>query len=508
MSYENPQRAIDTQSAQHLANLQKTISGTFQNVAKTYKAEEAARTKKLNEQAEAIDKIKKDNQNIENNLRNNMAKFGAQNPSLNTDAWIGAIDRVNDIKNRIDLGNESAESVAKLRQELAEIMALPTLGKTMLEDITQGVVGLEDSLENAGEMGGADKYGSSTIIKDLMVWQNLLPGDRRQVIQKNETNGKWEASIVINGNTYTSAQLSNLKRGNSSLVATVPNQTENFDSYTAMLKTKNQQTGEMEFNEGVLGKLDTKNDGNGNIVTFRPINKDFVSNAVGIQIDAALNGMSNVDKAIFYNNRIAKKGIDNKLLSSMSPEDFDNPVNQEKFKEGYTNKWFDANIGKEKIISTEVIKEAEEKSYKQTESSIKRGITKSNLIFDINKLIEKGVGSVNRTNLQNLGQSIGVPIGDGEKRKGSEEVSSYQIPGKDRKSLRINVNDDDATIIKSLLMSKGYSSENVDKQLNIIMEENRKSMKGKGPVNNEFYNKNFTSSDATGAYDELYTINK
>ena len=356
MSYENPTRAIDTQSAQHFANLQNSLVGSFKGIAKNYKEEQAARTKKLNEQAVAIDKIKKGNQKVEDDLRNNMAKFGAQNPSLNSDAWIGAIDRVNDIKNTIDLGNESAESVAKLRQELAEISALPTLGKTMVENMTQGVIGLDDALKNVGNMGGADMYGDSTIIKDLMVWQNLSPGNRKQVIKKNPKNGKWEMSIVVNGNSYTSEQLSNLNKGSSGLVAMVSDQSSNFDNYTKMVRTKNAQTGKPEFAEGVLGDLDTKIV-DGQLITFRPVNADFVKKKAKTEIAAAINNMSPNDKAVFWNNRLTEKGAGNQIIgTSMSAADFDDPAKQQEFVDAYTEKWFTSQVGKEVEISSEKIK--------------------------------------------------------------------------------------------------------------------------------------------------------
>jgi len=356
MSYENPTRAIDTQSAQHFANLQNSLVGSFMGVAKNYKADQAARTKKLNEQAVAIDKIKKTNQNIEDNLRNNMAKFGAQNPSLNSDAWIGAIDRVNDIKNTIDLGNESAESVVKLRQELAEILALPTLGKSMVENMTQGVVGLGDALDNAGKMGGADMYGSSQIIKDLMVWQNQLPGERKQIIKKNPKNNKWEMSVVINGNSYTAEQLNNLKKGDSSLVATVSDQSSNFDSYTGSLKIENKENGELEFKEGMFsGKGKRIDKETGEEVSYNVVDKAFAIKEASEQIDASISVMTADEKAIFWNNRLAKKDSKNQIVGkSMSAEDFDDPENQKEFKTAYTDKWFDSQVGK--VVETSRVK--------------------------------------------------------------------------------------------------------------------------------------------------------
>ena len=314
MSYENPTRAIDTQTGQHLANLQNTISGTFQGIAKTYKAEQEARTKKLNEQAEIITNIKKSNQALEDNLRNKISEFGAQNPSLNTDAWLAAVDRVNDIKNTIDLGTASPKEIAALRQELSEIMALPTLGRTMLENLTQSVVGFDKVLNNVGKMGGADLYSGSTMIEDLRVWQNLSPGERKQVIQKNPKNGKWEASIVINGNQYTSDQLSILTANGEGLIAIVSDQTSNFDNYTNMVKPKDEKTGEAKFRDGVLGPIEYRNTKDGNAESYRVVNKEAIKKTAGIEIDASISVMTASEKAVFWNNILAKKGSGNKII--------------------------------------------------------------------------------------------------------------------------------------------------------------------------------------------------
>jgi hypothetical protein len=405
MSYENPTRAIDTQTGQHLANLQNTISGTFQGIAKTYKAEQEARTKKLNEQAEIITNIKKSNQALEDNLRNKISEFGAQNPSLNTDAWLAAVDRVNDIKNTIDLGTASPKEIAALRQELSEIMALPTLGRTMLENLTQSVVGFDKVLNNVGKMGGADLYSGSTMIEDLRVWQNLSPGERKQVIQKNPKNGKWEASIVINGNQYTSDQLSRLTANGEGLIAIVSDQTSNFDNYTNMVKPKDEKTGEDKFRDGVLGPIEYRDTEDGNAESYRVVNKEVVKKTAGIEIDASISVMTASEKAVFWNNILAKKGSGNKIIvnsedpraRSMSSEDFDDPKNEELFKEAYTDKWIDSRIGAEVILSSKRIETKEltpTQQLAQNKNKEKEKIKKDNYTKAV-KLIDSSKDDLN-----------------------------------------------------------------------------------------------------------------
>jgi len=376
MSYENPTRAIDTQSAQHFANLQNSLTGSFLGIAKNYKADQAARTKKLNEEATAIDKIKKGNQIAEDNILTEMYKKGTKAPGLNMDVWIKAIDRYNDIKNRIDLGTEDAETIAKLRQEAAEIRALPTTAVGAIQTFTEGTVDLEKSLDNVGKMGGADQYGNSTIIKDLQTWMGKSTGERNQVVEKNKAGTGWDVDIIVNGNRYTSEQLNNLKRGNGELVATVPNETKNFDNYTALLKGKNADTGKIEFSKEVFGDAVTREE-DGYLVSYKPVNKDFIKEKVGDEIDGAIAAMSNSQKAIFYNNIIAKRGQNDKLIDeSMNAESFNDPENQKLFREGYEDKWFSANVGEEQVLSRVKIPAEKELTHNQKLAAAKNAANK------------------------------------------------------------------------------------------------------------------------------------
>jgi hypothetical protein len=471
MSYENPTRAIDTQTGQHLANLQNTISGTFQGIAKTYKAEQEARTKELNEQAEIITNIKKSNQALEDNLRNKMSEFGAQNPSLNTDAWLAAVDRVNDIKNTIDLGTASPKEIAALRQELSEIMALPTLGRTMLENLTQSVVGFDKVLNNVGKMGGADLYSGSTMIEDLRVWQNLSPGERKQVIQKNPKNGKWEASIVINGNQYTSDQLSRLTANGEGLIAIVSDQTSNFDNYTNMVKPKDEKTGEDKFRDGVLGPIEYRDTEDGNAESYRVVNKEVVKKTAGIEIDASISVMTASEKAVFWNNILAKKGSGNKIIvnsedpraRSMSSEDFDDPKNEELFKEAYTDKWIDSRIGAEVILSSKRIETKEltpAQQLAQNKNKEKEEAEQEQFDFDVKTAIWNK--PINMENLLTATGKLGLDMNAEAVTNEEGEIVAYSVINKKEKGkTTINKSDTNEEVTKKLLMALGYNTKRI-----------------------------------------------
>ena len=360
MSYENPRAVIDTQSAQGLQQLQNTIAGTFAGVAKSYKADQKEKRDKLNANAKRIDGIKAKNQEYEDNIRNKMNEFGAENPSLNNEAWLGAIDRINEIKNTIDLGNEKPEVVARLRQELSTISALPTLGRTLLTDMSEGVIGLSGLIENTGKEGGLDRYGNPDIVEDLKTWENTTKGSRKQVIEA-DGNGGWRVSLDINGRRYTKEQLANVKNNDSGMVSIVPDQSDNFAVYSDLVRKIDPNTNKPKFEEGVLGDIDSEirkdEDGNKFLVRFRKVNVKDAKGLAKTQIDAGIAGMSASEKAVYWNNILAKKTANNKLDGDvMTAESFKNEEVVKNFNTEYTNKWFEANIGEEVIIDSEKIK--------------------------------------------------------------------------------------------------------------------------------------------------------
>ena len=397
MSYENPRAVIDTQSAQGLQQLQNTIAGTFAGVAKSYKADQKEKRDKLNANAKRIDGIKAKNQEYEDNIRNKMNEFGAENPSLNNEAWLGAIDRINEIKNTIDLGNEKPEVVARLRQELSTISALPTLGRTLLTDMSEGVIGLSGLIENTGDEGGLDRYGNPDIVEDLKTWENTTKGSRKQVIEA-DGNGGWRVSLDINGRRYTKEQLANVQSNDSGIVSIVPNQSDNFAVYSNLVREIDPNTKKPVFKPGVLGEKQTepRTDKNGNkfLVEFQKVDIDVAKDLAKSQIEAGIAGMSQSEKAVYWNNILAEKTANNELKGDvMTAESFEDPEMLKTFNKAYTEKWFKANIGEEVIISSEKIKVD-----KPTESEINRQAKIDSALKSYNtakSILSKGTDDLN-----------------------------------------------------------------------------------------------------------------
>ena len=59
-AYENPQIITDTQSGQHLMNLQASIASSFGDVAKSYKVKQDEIRKKLEENKLQIQKVEQE----------------------------------------------------------------------------------------------------------------------------------------------------------------------------------------------------------------------------------------------------------------------------------------------------------------------------------------------------------------------------------------------------------------------------------------------------------------
>ena len=105
MSYENPRTAIDTQSAQHLANLQNTLSSNLKVMGDRYRADQLAKNKKLNERAKENALMAKEAQEAEDNITDNLNKTTArlgldQQAALNT-----VISKTSELMDAVNSGN-------------------------------------------------------------------------------------------------------------------------------------------------------------------------------------------------------------------------------------------------------------------------------------------------------------------------------------------------------------------------------------------------------------------
>ena len=162
------------------------------------------------------------------------------------------------------------------------------------------------------------------------------------------------------------------------MVSTVPDQSDNFAVYSDLVRDIDPKTKKPKFKEGVLEDIDSEirkdKDGNKFLVRFRKVNVKEAKGLAKIQIDAGIAGMSASEKAVYWNNILAKKTANNELDGDvMTAESFKDEEMVTKFNKAYTDKWFEANIGEEVIIDSEKIKVD-----KPTQSEITRAINKQN----------------------------------------------------------------------------------------------------------------------------------
>ena len=282
MSYRNPQQVVDTQSGQAFADLQKTISGTFAGVASAYKKEqdtEAARLKKI---AEENKKAAQYYQRKEDQVTESLAKLNAKNPALNIgEEFTGIVDTYSDIMSMIQNGTVTdPKKIAELRAEAASILAIPDQVRTSIESFSASSIDLEKVLKQKGKMGGYDLYSNPELLKDLQVFLDQRPGERK--IKINSDNGVYSASIEITSedgkpNTYSLDVLESFLSGNAKMINTVPDETTKLDNMSnTYVFNVNKNDKSRSVKDSLLGSVKYRTDVKGNIVAYKEVDRSKV----------------------------------------------------------------------------------------------------------------------------------------------------------------------------------------------------------------------------------------
>tara|TARA_R110000851_G_scaffold152415_1_gene294051 strand:+ start:732 stop:2282 length:1551 start_codon:yes stop_codon:yes gene_type:complete len=157
MSYRNPKQVVDTQTSQYYANLQKTIAGSFEKYSNSVKIADA-KLQKQNElrakaERERINNINED----EKNLSKNVAKIGAQYPTINFTTSSRKILNSNG-KNR--LKNKIPDAKQKAENQSVNNMGETVEGAAKLEVSNQTKIASAYT-KARGSMGGIASYYST-----------------------------------------------------------------------------------------------------------------------------------------------------------------------------------------------------------------------------------------------------------------------------------------------------------------------------------------------------------
>jgi hypothetical protein len=367
MSYENPTRAIDTQTGQHLANLQNTISGTFQGIAKSYKAEQDAIAKELKNRELANAELFKESQLTEDTLFENTSKTTARYGISQGAGLNKLINETNDLINANNSGKLSLDQVTLNKQRIAAIKASPENIQRLYAGITQNALALSENKEKNGTYGGLDKFGDPEVYEDLSTWLGTKQGSRELLVETLDNGIDLEVYAVINGRKYSGTQIQRLLGKDSQLVTTIPDPRKDWDNLTnATLKEEMLEAPVKDF---------TKPDSKGRVfeIVTRKTKKDDLLAAGGADAKASIEAMSPRERAALWNNELAPKDNlgDTKKeelvdISIANTEEFN-----KKLQKAWTDKWFETKIGDSVEISR--------KEYKQTELTYQQQLTQDEI---------------------------------------------------------------------------------------------------------------------------------
>ena len=275
MSYRNPQQVVDTQSAQHFANLQNTISGTFQRVAKSYKAGKDAETLKAQKLAKERSERLRLAQLEEDEVLSKGDEVVRNNKSINIEGALNPyVGQYSELTDKIDNGGLSSDEVSAIKTKQRDIKALPGMVQTTLQNFTMATVGLKEALTRPGKADGVDLYAPGYNLENTQVWTDKIAGTRDVIVEENTKTGRPEVFVVITpkggeSRRYSSAQLQLMAEENGGVVQRVPNQKVQWEAMRDTFLTKQDPTTKKLIpNDNAYGPMEINEDEETGLVTY------------------------------------------------------------------------------------------------------------------------------------------------------------------------------------------------------------------------------------------------
>lgn len=231
-AYTNPETYIDTQSAQHLQNLQNTISGSFANVAQSY----ASRQKEIKDRLEENAKIIKANdmkaQEFGFSLYTDLAKSSETDPSVN---WTKTFEPLisESVALRTGMLNGTLPDKQRAIKRLAQIQASVDGVTNSLADLSAAGKEHVDALfKGVGAQGGTASSNDPRILGAMDVLTQRLPGTKEPFFKDGDPSKLMWRVKDQSGTTlheFDADQLKKISRGQG-LIRVVPDQIAAFDT--------------------------------------------------------------------------------------------------------------------------------------------------------------------------------------------------------------------------------------------------------------------------------------
>ena len=346
-AYENPEQIVDTQSGQHIRNLQATVAGAFSGYAQTYAAREAEAQKELKKQQEINAKNLQDNQKeVEDYalaLRTKLNESETGNKELDLSATFEPlIQEAVKLKSGLLSGSitDRQGAIAKLAKINGTVSGFTdSLGE--FDSYSQKLQAV--TLKPMGAEGGLSVTMPATDVKAINIMEGKLPGFKKAIYENNDPDKlKWE--IYEKGNpipvkTYYAGKLKELDYyGDGEFIESVPDMsvsnqklkttvTDIFDTKTEIVKGQEVREATGRVSDSVL---DVKTDGavdykkqyidkqSGTYKMVAAVNKDKVMGNVTLNtlLKSRVAGMSDSEIKIYSVNILSKADIGAKPILS------------------------------------------------------------------------------------------------------------------------------------------------------------------------------------------------
>jgi hypothetical protein len=338
-AYENPEQIVDTQSGQHIRNLQTTIAGAFSGYAQTYAAREAEAQKELKKQQEINAKELQINQKeVEDYalaLRTKMGESQQGNKELDLSATFEPL-----IQEAVKLKSGLLGGTIQDRQ--GAIAKLAKINNTV-SGFT-GSLGEFDSYSNklqtvmlkpTGTEGGLSTDMPVGDVRAINIMEGRLPGSKKAVYEDNDPDKLvWE--IYEKGSTtpikrYYANKMKELDYyGDGDFIRSVPDMSVSNEklknTVNTVFETKTQTVKGEEIKEATgrltepmlltnkLGKIDYQKEYiGGQTGAYKLVAKVDKTKVMGdtnlnVLLKSRIAGMSD-SEIVIYNNNILDKTI-------------------------------------------------------------------------------------------------------------------------------------------------------------------------------------------------------
>jgi hypothetical protein len=346
-AYENPEQIVDTQSGQHIRNLQATVAGAFSGYAQTYATREAEAQKELKKQQEINTKKLENNQKeVEDYalaLRTKLNESETGNKELDLSATFEPlIQEAVKLKSGLLSGSitDRQGAIAKLAKINGTVSGFTdSLGE--FDSYSQKLQAV--TLKPTGTEGGLSADMPVGDVKAINIMEGRLPGFKKAVYEGNDPDKLvWE--IYEKGNTtpikrYYASKMKELDYyGDGDFIRSVPDMsvsnqklkttvTDIFDTKTEIVKGQEVREATGRVSDSVLkiksdGTVDYKkqyiDESLGTYKMVAAVNKDKVMGNATLNtlLKSRVAGMSDSEIKI-YNANILSKAVGAKGLSGI-----------------------------------------------------------------------------------------------------------------------------------------------------------------------------------------------